>query len=96
MAETLTGSQRLRAFITGKVDKIADLEAASVADHAAWEIERGKAHARITDLEASAETWQELDTAHTARIIELEAEIAGFQGLADEYAPAQLEAPAKG
>ena len=26
MAETLTGSQRLRAFITGKMDRITELE----------------------------------------------------------------------
>ena len=61
MAETLTGSQRLRAFITGKVVRISDLEKILETRDT-----------RITVLEASAETWQELDTANTGRITELE------------------------
>ena len=54
MVETLTGWQRLRAFITRKADRITELET------------------EIEGLKASAETWQELDTANTNRVAELE------------------------
>ena len=71
MAETLTGSQRLRAFITGRVERIAELEEVVDGLH------------------------QDLTNSQTI-ITDLRAEIAGFQGLADEYAPdAPAEAPAK-
>ena len=74
MAETLTGSQRLRAFITGKVERITHLEQVVDGLH------------------------QDLTTSETT-ITKLLAEIAGFQGLADEYAPAEAaeaKTPAKG
>ena len=75
MAETLTGSQRLRAYIVGL-------------------------NGKITAMETENRTLGQSVEGGNTRIAALETELAGFQGLADEYAPAAAEAepkaPAKG
>ena len=127
MAETLTGSQRLRAFITGKVVRISDLEkiletrdtriTTLEAESKKWSTEAQRtetlrvdaerrntnlqtdiaaANKRVKELEEKVVTEEGLAELYRLEVEGLKAELAGFQGIADEYAPAQLEAPAKG
>ena len=108
MAETLTGSQRLRAFITGKVVRISDLEkiletrdtriTTLEAESEQWSTEAQRTETLRVDAEHRNANLQTDIAAANKHVKELEAEIAGFQGLADEYAPAEAaaETPAKG
>ena len=59
--------------------RIAELETASTADHAAWETERGKAHERITELEAANAELHQTITRDTERITGLETDLAPFR-----------------
>ena len=105
MAKTLTGSQRLRAFIAGLNGKIAEMEAENekwVAEAQRLETENrtlGQSvdggNTRIADLETERADLLRNGNEQDARIAALEAEIAGFQSLADEYVPATAPAAAE-
>ena len=76
IAELETANVEMHKTVTADTKRITDLETASTADHAAWEIERGKAHDQITGLEnairGNAET-------HVRDVEALEAELAPFR-----------------